>query len=80
MNKTFALMLGLILLLSCVASGAFAENREVHLAIQPSAAFVPLVIARGSGWIDEAMQEMHYSVIGSRQVQKKSGKKFRNVL
>ena len=30
--------------------------------------------------IDEAMQEMHYSVIGSRQVQKKSGKKFRNVL
>ena len=63
MNKTFALMLALILLLSCAASGAFAENREVHLAIQPSAAFVPLVIARGSGWIDEAMQEIGVSVV-----------------
>ena len=30
--------------------------------------------------IDEAMAEMNYSVIGSRNVTKKNGKKFRNVL
>ena len=30
--------------------------------------------------IDEAMSEMNYSVIGSRQVKKKNGRQFRNVL
>lgn len=30
--------------------------------------------------IDEAMSEMNYSVIGNRQVKKKSGRQFRNVL
>jgi sulfonate transport system substrate-binding protein len=37
--------------------------REIHLAIQPSAAFVPLVIARESGWIDEAMKEIGVTVV-----------------
>ncbi len=63
MNKAFAMMLAILLILSCAACNAFAENREVHLAIQPSAAFVPLVIARGTGWIDEAMQEIGVSVV-----------------
>ena len=30
---------------------------EVHFAIQPSAAFIPLYVAREKGWMDEAMGE-----------------------
>jgi len=30
---------------------------EVHIAIQPSAAFIPLYIAREEGWIEEALAE-----------------------
>ena len=41
---------------------AKAEKRVVRLAIQPSAAFVPLVIAREKGWIDQAMKEMGVAV------------------
>ena len=37
-------------------AGAKETKRVVRLAIQPSAAFVPLVIAREKGWIDEAMK------------------------
>ena len=37
-------------------------KRVVRLAIQPSAAFVPLVIAREKGWIDEAMKEIDVDV------------------
>ena len=54
-KKTLVVMLAVIMTLSCIVCSAFAEEREVHLAIQPSAAFVPLVIARESGWIDEAI-------------------------
>ena len=43
-------------------AGSKAENRMVRLAIQPSAAFVPLVIAREKGWIDEAMKGIGVSV------------------
>lgn len=39
------------------------EGRQIRLAIQPSAAFVPLVIARESGWIDEAMKEIGAEVV-----------------
>jgi sulfonate transport system substrate-binding protein len=43
-------------------AGAKETKRVVRLAIQPSAAFVPLVIAREKGWIDEAMKGMGVEV------------------
>lgn len=43
-------------------TGANADKRVVRLAIQPSAAFVPLVIAREKGWIDESMKKMGVTV------------------
>ena len=58
MKKALTLMIALTLLLSCTAFGASAEGREIHLAIQPSCAFIPLVIAKQNGWIDEAMKEI----------------------
>ena len=62
-RKILVVMLAVFMALSCIACSAFAEKREVHLAIQPSAAFVPLVIARESGWIDEAMNEIGVDVV-----------------
>ena len=35
---------------------------EVHIAIQPSAAFIPLYIAREKGWIEEALAEYGVTV------------------
>ena len=74
MKKIMVMLLMLALLIAgCSSSdtggkkeapkaGAKAENRVVRLAIQPSAAFVPLVIAREKGWVDEAMKEIGVSV------------------
>lgn len=45
------------------SAGSGAEKRTVNLAIQPSVAFLPLVIARESGWIDEAMAEIGVEAI-----------------
>ena len=40
------------------AAGSGANTaEEVHIAIQPSAAFIPLFIAREMGWIEEALAE-----------------------
>ena len=36
--------------------------QEVHFAIQPSAAFIPLYVAREKGWMDEAMAEVGVEV------------------
>lgn len=36
---------------------------EVHIAIQPSAAFIPLYIAREKGWIEEALSEYGVTVV-----------------
>lgn len=36
---------------------------EVHIAIQPSAAFIPLYIAREKGWIEEALSEYGVAVV-----------------
>ena len=33
------------------------DDKEIHIAIQPSAAFVPLYIAKEKGWIEEALKE-----------------------
>ena len=67
-KRVLALASAMALAISSFACGAVtvsAEegNREVHLAIQPSCAFVPLVIARESGWIDEAMSEIGVDVV-----------------
>ena len=62
-KRILVMMIAMIMLLSCMSFSAFAEGREVHLAIQPSCAFVPLVIARESGWIDEAMKELGVEVV-----------------
>lgn len=35
---------------------------EFHIAIQPSAAFIPLYIAREKGWIEEALKEYNVEV------------------
>lgn len=45
---------------SAGAEGYTAE--EVHIAIQPSAAFIPLYIAREKGWIEEALAEYGVAV------------------
>ena len=37
-------------------------TNEVHFAIQPSAAFIPLYVAKEKGWMDEAMAEVGVSV------------------
>ena len=54
-----------VMLIGCGSANNNAGEKatEVHLAIQPSCAFVPLVIARESGWIDEAMKEIGVTVV-----------------
>ena len=42
---------------------ASSESREIRLAIQPSCAFIPFIIARQTGWIDEAMKEIGVNVV-----------------
>lgn len=38
------------------------ESKVVNIAIQPSAAFIPLYIARENGWIEEALKEQGVTV------------------
>ena len=55
-----------------IKSGGGSDNKktayegvatdEVHFAIQPSAAFIPLYVAKEMGWMDEAMAEVGVSV------------------
>lgn len=40
-----------------------AEVHTVHIAIQPSAAFIPLYIARYQGYIEEALKPMNVNVV-----------------
>ena len=57
------LVLSLGLLAGCGGSAPASDGSggnaaaEVHIAIQPSAAFIPLYIAREKGWIEEALAE-----------------------
>ena len=46
------------------AGGSFpgVSTDEVHFAIQPSAAFIPLYVAKEKGWLDEAMAQYGVSV------------------
>lgn len=59
MNRKMRVISALLALTLVIAAMGIASaegtDREIHLAIQPSAAFVPLVIARETGWMDEAL-------------------------
>lgn len=48
------------MLSGCAASARSAK--EVHIAIQPSAAFIPLYVAKEKGWIEEALEPMGVTV------------------
>ncbi len=52
------------LLAGCGGAGESADSAaEVHIAMQPSAAFLPLFIAREKGWIEEALAEYGVDVV-----------------
>lgn len=57
-------LLTLVLALGC--SGQDKDSRAgeqvVHIAIQPSCAFIPLYVARENGWMEEAMKEIGVQV------------------
>ncbi len=66
-----ALALGITMLAGCSSSsetkdsdnaGANNSSSVVNIAIQPSAAFIPLYIARENGWIEEALKEQGVEV------------------
>lgn len=66
-----ALALGITMLAGCGSSsetkdsdnaGANNSSSVVNIAIQPSAAFIPLYIARENGWIEEALKEQGVEV------------------
>jgi sulfonate transport system substrate-binding protein len=44
-------------------SAAGYTATEVHIAIQPSAAFIPLYVAREKGYIEEALAEYGVEVV-----------------
>ncbi|MBQ5951068.1 MAG: aliphatic sulfonate ABC transporter substrate-binding protein [Lachnospiraceae bacterium] len=73
-TKVLALILALVLTAGCLAAcgggnapGTTAsggtEKRSIRIAIQPSCAFIPLYIARQTGWMDEAMKEIGVDVV-----------------
>ena len=72
-KRIFAAVMVLVMIAGCLTgcgsgnaaggNGAQSGNRTINLAIQPSCAFIPLVIARESGWIDEAMKEIGVEVV-----------------
>ena len=62
MKKTVSvIILCLAMAMSGCAGSAHSAN-EVHIAIQPSAAFIPLYVAKEKGWIEEALEPMGVSV------------------
>ena len=56
---TFSLNIG-------ACSGMGHSDKEVHIAIQPSAAFIPLYIAKEKGWIEEALKEYGVEVVWNK--------------
>lgn len=59
-------LLTMMLALGCSEEGHEKENltgdQVVHIAIQPSCAFIPLYVARANGWMEEAMKEIGVQV------------------
>lgn len=52
-------------LTACSAAGS-KQDTEVHIAIQPSAAFIPLYVAKEKGWIEEALKEYGVTVVWNK--------------
>lgn len=49
---------------ACSFGGVGKHNgTEVHIAIQPSAAFIPLYLAKEKGWIEEALKAYDVTVV-----------------
>ncbi len=61
-----ALVITLAMLFCSCASPGANESRsdEVHIAIQPSAAFIPLFVAKEKGWIAKLDEETLTAVAG----------------
>lgn len=60
MKKRIACHLGVLILMLGIFAGCGTvggPNGNVRIAIQPSAAFVPLFVAKEKGWIEEALKE-----------------------
>lgn len=66
-KKILALVMAMIMMASTVfmtgCGGGAGSSAEVRIAIQPSAAFIPLYIARENGWIEEALEEKGVEVV-----------------
>ncbi|MCR5097671.1 MAG: hypothetical protein K6B14_01845, partial [Lachnospiraceae bacterium] len=61
------IVMALGLLTGCVGGKGGSKDgvtaNTVSIAIQPSAAFIPLFVARENGWIEEALEEYGVSVV-----------------
>lgn len=72
LSAAIALALGSALMTGCGSSDSSesgSDNKDnsgssavVNIAVQPSAAFIPLYIARENGWIEEALKEQNVTV------------------
>lgn len=65
-KKVLALVLVMIMAASTflmTGCGGGSGKAEVRIAMQPSAAFIPLYIAREKGWIEEALKEKDVTVV-----------------
>lgn len=63
-----AAMAGMAFISGCGNGGVSSdveakENETVNIAIQPSAAFIPLYYAKEAGWIEEALKEYDVEVV-----------------
>lgn len=67
-KKIIALVLVIVMAASTVlmtgcGGGNEGKTNEVRIAMQPSAAFIPLFIARENGWIEQALKEKGVEVV-----------------
>lgn len=62
-KRAISLILAIILLFSVFTGCGGTRSDRVRIAIQPSAAFIPLFVAKEKGWIEQALREYGVSVI-----------------
>ncbi len=60
---SLTIILSVFLAAGCKEKAAPKAAESVHIAIQPSAAFIPLYISRYKGYIEEALKPMNVDVI-----------------